>query len=143
MFIAREVSIQVTNEKELTQSVHQDQISEGQESSANVSNEPVAVQSKTVKRKVIEQVEVVIDVPFLSIDDAEVVITDRYDLETQNYKVQAVLLPFERDLGGVKIAFKGINLDEPTFQNELIHIDLDQSEEALLADPSKVANLIK
>ena len=32
------------------------------------------------------------------------------------YKIQVALLPFERgNLGGVKLAFKGVNLNDATF----------------------------
>ena len=80
--------------------------------------------------------------PFVSIDDAEIIVKERTDLPC-NHKVQVVLLPFKRDLGGVKLAFKAINLADPTFQNELIHIDLNLSAEKLQSNQDEVDSLIE
>ena len=80
--------------------------------------------------------------PFVSIEDAEIILKERTDLPC-NHKVQVVLLPFKRDLGGVKLAFKAINLADPTFQNELIYIDLNLSAEKLLSNQDEVDSLIE
>ena len=47
-------------------------------------------------------------------DEAELILCEEA-VVPGNYKIQVVLLPFRRDLGGVKLGFKGIKLDEPTF----------------------------
>lgn len=108
---------------------------EGQESAALAVPESAAVAIVTRKpqNEVEETIQEDADVAFVSIDDAEVILKERADLPC-NHKVQVVLLPFNRDLGGVKLAFKGINLDDPTFQNELIHIDLNTTAEELQSD---------
>ena len=51
----------------------------------------------------------------MPIDQAEVILGEGKHDGNIKHKIQVVLLPFERDLGGVKLGFKGINLDDATF----------------------------
>lgn len=65
-------------------------------------------------------------VPFEKIEENETVIKP-FVIIKPAIKVQIVQLPFPREQGGIKLGFKAIRLVNPSFQNELIHIDLKLS----------------
>lgn len=65
-------------------------------------------------------------VPFEIIEDNETMIKPLAIIKPA-IKVQMVQLPFPREQGGLKLGFKAIRLMNPSFQNELIHIDLKLS----------------
>ena len=81
-------------------------------------------------------------VPFQQIDSNEIIIK-RLKLKTGPVKVQVVSLPFNRDQGGVKLGFKGINLNKPNFQNEFIYMDLELSNEELQSDETKINEILE
>ena len=90
--------------------------------------DPIDEEGARLAKEVLEEVLAprlqAIFVPFRAIEEDEVIMKSCQFRQDGPCKLQAVLLPFASDQGGVKLGFKSIMLARPTFQNELVHFDL-------------------